>query len=147
MTPRSIDSPLESLLDRFDRLDADGCAELFATHGRLRFVDGRVEQGRPAVRESLRSYFDDLRSTEHVVREQWNVDHVWIGEVEASYVLADHALHGPVSKVFIARMAVDGIKDLRVYAAGEPSFHEATVRHEHERHRGIVIGGRRLPPL
>jgi hypothetical protein len=140
-------TPLESFLDLFDRLDADGCAELFARHGRLRFVDGRVEQGRPAVRESLRNYFADLRSTEHFVREQWNFDRVCIGEVEASYVLADHSLHGPVSKVFVIRMAVDGIEDLRVYAAGEPSFHEATVRHEHERHRGMVVGGRRVPPL
>lgn len=140
-------SPLERFLERFDRLDADGSAALFTEHGRLRFVDGRVERGQEAVRECLAACFGDLRSTEHVVREQWSSGPVWIGEVVASYVLADQSLLGPVSKVFILRMAHDGIEDLRIFAAGEPSFHEATVRHERERHRGIHVGGRRLPLL
>jgi hypothetical protein len=154
-TPRSearkatkrASSPLVRFLASFDRLDADGCAALFAEHGRLRFADGRVERGQAAVRECLEAYFGDLRSTEHVLREQWGSDPVWIGEVVATYVLADHSLLAPVSKVFIVRTAGDGIEDLRVFAAGEPSFHEATVRHERERHRGIHVGGRRLPPL
>ena len=143
----SASSPLERFLGLFDRLDADGCAALFAEHGRLRFVDGRVERGQEAVRACLEGYFSDLRSTEHVLREQWSSEPVWIGEVLARYVLADHSLLGPVSKVFILRMARDGIEDLRIFAAGEPSFHEATVRHERERHRGIHVGGRRLPVL
>ena len=143
----NVSSPLEHFLERFDRLDADGCAALFAEHGQLRFVDGRVEQGQAAVRECLKTYFGDLRTTEHVVRERWGSDPVWIGEVVASYVLADQSLLGPVSKVFILRMSRDGIEDLRVFAAGEPSFHEAALRHEREHHRGLHVGGRRLPPL
>jgi hypothetical protein len=131
----------------FDRLDADACAALFAPDGRLRFVDSRVELGPAAVRECLRTYFADLRSTEHLVREQWHVARVWIGEVEARYVLADHSILGPVSKVFLIRMGNDAIKDLRVFAAGEPSFHEAAIRHERERIRGILVGGRWMPPL
>ena len=140
-------SPLEQFLRAFDRLDADACAASFAADGRLRYVDGRVEEGAQAVRECLRSYFADLRSTEHVVHEHWHCGGVWIGEVEASYVLADHSILGPVSKVFVIRMSQEGIADLRVYAAGEPGFHEASLRHERERHRGILVGGRRLPPL
>jgi hypothetical protein len=127
-------SPLERFLGEFDRLDADACAALFA-------------QDRAAVRECLNDYFADLRSTEHVVREQWHCDRVWIGEVEASYVLSDHSLLGPVSKVFVMRMGADAIEDLRVYAAGEPSFHAAALRHERERSRGVVVGGRWMPPL
>jgi hypothetical protein len=143
----SADSPLEQFLRAFDRLDADACAALFAADGRLRYVDGRVEEGAEAVRECLGRYFAELHSTEHVVRERWHCDGVWIGEVEAGYVLADQSLLGPVSKVFVIRMAREGIADLRVYAAGEPGFHEASVRHERERRRGILVGGWRLPPL
>jgi hypothetical protein len=142
-----MDSPLALLLRAFDRLDADACAALFADDGCLRYVDGRVQQGARAVRDCLRSYFADLRSTEHVVREQWECDGVWIGEVQASYVLADQSILGPVSKLFLMRMAQDGIDELRVYAAGEPGFHEASIRHERDRHLGILVGGRRLPPL
>jgi hypothetical protein len=132
-------SPLEEFLRAFDRLDADACAALFAADGRLRYVDGRVEEGAHAVA--------DLHSTEHVLREQWHLEGVWIAEVEARYVLADHSILGPVSKVFVIRMSQEGIADLRVYAAGEPGFHETSLRHERERHRGILVGGRRLPPL
>jgi hypothetical protein len=76
----------------------------------------------------------------------WHEDRVWVGEVEASYVLADHSILGPVSKVFIVRMAPEGIEELRVYAAVEPSFHEARIRHERERN-GMMVGGRWVPPL
>jgi hypothetical protein len=156
MTSRALDvpqttanttSPLQRFLRMFDRLDADACAESFAADGRLRFVDGRVAQGRSAVRECLRSYFADLRSTEHTVIEPWHVDRVCICEVEARYVLADTARLGPVSKVFVARTRDGAIEDLRVYAAGEPSFHEEVIRHEHERLRGDLVRGRWIPPL
>jgi ketosteroid isomerase-like protein len=140
-------SPLERFLRVFDRLDPDACAELFAADGRLRFADGRVEQGRAPVRECLRSYFADLRSTEHRVIEPWHLDRVCICEVEARYVLADASRLGPVSKVFVARTRDGAIEDLRVYAAGEPSFHEALMRHENERLRGDLVRGRWIPPL
>jgi hypothetical protein len=143
----SMPSPLARFLGAFDRLDADACSALFAVDGRLRYIDGHVEHGRTAVRERLRTYFADLRSTEHIVREHWHCDRVWIAEVEASYVLADHSILGPVSKVFIMRMAGGSIQDLRVYAAGEPSFHEAAIRHESERSRGFLLGGRWTLPL
>ena len=141
------DTPLELFLQAFDRLDADACAALFADHGRLRYVDGRVDEGAEAVHDRLREYFADLSSTTHAVRESWHEDRVWVGEVEASYVLADHSILGPVSKVFIVRMASDGIEELRVYAAVEPSFHEARIRHERERNSGMMVGGRWVPPL
>lgn len=140
-------SPLERFLRAFDQLDADACAALFAVDGRLRYIDGHVEHGRTDVRECLRKYFADLRSTEHIVHEQWHRDRVWIGEVEARYVLADQSILGPVSKVFVMRMAGDAIQDLRVYAAGEPSFHETAIRHESERRRGFLVGGRWTLPL
>jgi hypothetical protein len=143
----STPSPLRRFLGTFDRLDADACAAQFTHDGLLRYLDGHVEQGRTAVRECLRNYFADLRSTEHIVREHWHLDRVWIGEVEARYVLVDHSILGPISKVFVMRMAGDAIQDLRVYAAGEPSFHEAAIRHESERSRGFLIGGRWTPPL
>lgn len=143
----STPSPLDRFLRTFDRLDADACAALFAHDGRLRFVDGHVEQGPAAVRECLRDYFADLRSTAHVVRERWNRDRVWISEVEARYVLADHSILGPVSKVFVMRMGDVAIEDLRVYAAGEPSFHRVTRCHEREAGRGFLVGGRWTPPL
>lgn len=143
MTP----TPLERFLSAFDRLDADGCAALFAADGQLRYVDGRIARGRAAILERLREYFSDLRSTEHMVHADWHCDGVWISEVEASYVLADHSILGPVSKVFVMRMAGDAVQDLRVYAAREPSFHEAAIRHESERSRGFRVGGRWTLPL
>jgi len=142
-----MDSPLELFLRAFDRLDADGCAALFADHGRLRYVDGRVDEGAEAVRERLREYFADLSSTTHTVRESWHEDPVWIGEVETRYVLADHSILGPVSKAFIRRVAPGGIGELRVYAAVEPAFHETRIRHESEREQGMMVGGRWVPPL
>lgn len=147
LTTASATSPLQRFLRMFDRLDADACAGVFAADGRLRFVDGRVAQGKAAVREFLSSYFADLRSTEHMLGEQWHFDRVWIGEVEASYVLADNSRLGPVSKVFVARTRDEDIEDLRVYAAGEPSFHVALIRHERERVRGNLVRGRWIPPL
>jgi hypothetical protein len=140
-------SPLQRFLRTFDRLDADACAALFAGDGRLRFVDGRVARGRSAVRECLSGYFADLRSTEHTVVAHWHLDRVCIGEVVATYVLADNARLGPVSKVFVARTRDDAIEDLRVYAEGEPSFHDAVIRHERERLRGDLVRGRWIPPL
>ncbi len=142
-----MDSPLELFLLAFDRLDADACAAMFAEDGRLRYVDGRVDEGAAAVRGRLLEYFSDLSSTAHTLREHWHEDGVWIGEIEVSYVLADHSILGPVSKVFIVRMASDGIEELRVYAAVEPSFHEARIRHERERNSGMMLGGRWVPPL
>ena len=147
VSTESTPAPLRRFLGTFDQLDADACGALFAVDGRLRYIDGHVEQGRTAVRECLRNYFADLRSTEHIVREHWHCDRDWIAEVEARYVLADHSLLGPVSKVFVMRMAGDAIQDLRVYAAGEPSFHEAAVRNEVERSRGFLVGGRWTLPL
>jgi hypothetical protein len=141
------DSPLELFLQAFDRLDADACAALFANQGRLRYVDGRVDEGPEAVRDRLREYFADLSSTTHTLREHWHQDRVWVGELEASYVLADDSILGPVSKVFIVRMAHNGIEELRVYAAVEPAFHETRIRHERERDQGMMVGGRWVPPL
>lgn len=141
------DTPLELFLQAFDHLDADACAALFANHGRLRYVDGRVDEGAEAVHDRLREYFADLSSTTHTLRGHWHEDRVWVGEVEASYVLADDSVLGPVSKVFTVRMAPDGIEELRVYAAVEPSFHEARTRHERQRDRGMIVGGRWVPPL
>ena len=156
MTPSAFDalqpaagasSPLERFLRAFDRLDADACAAMFAADGRLRFADGGAEEGITAVRERLRDYFADLRATEHVLGERWHFERVWIGEVEATYTLADDSRSGPVSKVFVMRMRDGAIQDLRVYAAGEPSFHEAVIRHERDRIRGLLVGGRWMPPL
>ncbi|MDQ6608014.1 MAG: nuclear transport factor 2 family protein [Actinomycetota bacterium] len=140
-------SPLEQLLDAFDRLDADACTALFATDGRLSWVDGHVAEGHTAVRARLTEYFDDLTSMTHVVRDSWHLDQVWIAEIDASYVLEDRSLQGPVAKVMILRMRSEGIGDLRVYAAVEPSFHAAEQRHQRERDRGLVVGDWRLPPL
>lgn len=142
-----LDSPLDSFLRAFDRLDADACAALFAEQGRLRYVDGHVDEGLVAVRKRLREYFADLHSATHTLRGHWHEERVWINEVEARYVLADQSSLGPVSKVLVVRMAPAGIEDLRVYAAVEPSFHEATNRHERERDRGMKVDGRWLPPL
>ncbi len=143
-------SPLELFLRAFDALDADACAALFAEHGRLRHLDGRVEEGPAAVGERLREYFAHLRSTTHTLREHWHEDCVWIGEVQASYVLTDESRLGPVPKVFILRMAGEGIEDLRVYAARGPSTHQATeagtVPDPGPGH-GILVDGRWLPPL
>jgi ketosteroid isomerase-like protein len=140
-------SPLERFLCTFDRLDADACAAMFAPDGRLVFLDGRAERGTMAVRDCLDGYFADLRSTEHVIRGLWQIGDVWIAEVEAAYVLADHSRLGPVSKVFVMRMRDSDIADLRVYAAGVPSFHEAALRRERERARGDLVRGRWIPPL
>jgi hypothetical protein len=156
MTSRAVDaprstagptSPLQRFLRMFDQVDADACAELFADDARLCFVDGRVAHGRAAVRECLSSYFADLRSTQHTVCAHWQFDRVFISEVEARYVLADNSRLGPVSKVFVARTRDDAIEDLRVYAAGEPSFAGAVIRHERERLRGDLVRGRWIPPL
>jgi hypothetical protein len=140
-------SPLEQLLDAFDRLDADACTALFAPDGRISWVDGQVAEGHAAVQARLTEYFNDLTSMTHVIRDSWHQDHVWIAEIDASYVLEDQSLQGPVAKAMILRMRPEGIGDLRVYAAVEPSFHEAERRHERERHRGLVVGDWRLPPL
>jgi hypothetical protein len=48
------DTPLDLFLQAFDRLDPDACAATFADHGRLRYVDGRVDEGAEAVRDRLR---------------------------------------------------------------------------------------------
>ncbi|MHB8656540.1 MAG: hypothetical protein ACYC91_01085 [Solirubrobacteraceae bacterium] len=117
-----MDSSLELFLRRSivsTRTSARRCSPTTAG-----YVTSTAElgEGAAAVRERLREYFGDLRSTTHTVRERWREDGVWIGEVEAGYVLADHSILGPVSKVFIVHMASDGIEELRVYAAVEPRF-------------------------
>jgi len=146
-TTASATSPLRRFLRMFDRLAPDACADLFAADGRLRFGDDRGAEGRAEVREQLSSYFSDLRWTEHQVGEHWCCDRMCVCEVEARYVLCDGSLLGPISKVFVARTRDGAIQDLRVYSAGEPSFHEALIRHERERRRGDRVRGRWIPPL
>lgn len=146
-SPPRAESPLADLLSAFDRLDAEACTALFAPHGRLGWVDGHVADGHAAVRACLTEYFADLSSTQHVLRDAWHQDQVWIGQIDASYVLKDRSHQGPVSKVMILRIGPDGIEDARVYAAVEPSFHEAADRRGRERDRGLLVGEWRLPPL
>lgn len=146
-TTASATSPLRRFLCMFDRLAANACADLFAADGRLRFGDDRGAQGKPEVRERLSSYFADLRWTEHLVGAHWHFDRAYICEVEARYVLCDGSLLGPVSKVFVARTRDGAIEELRVYSAGEPTFHEDAIRHERERRRGDLVRGRWIPPL
>ncbi len=141
-----MDSPIDTFLRAFDRLDPDACAALLTDHGRFRYVDGHVDEGPAAVRDQLREDFADLDSTVHTLHGQWHDDGVWIAEVEASYVLADHSELGPLSLALIVRASPAGIEDIRVYTAVEPWFRETMVQHR-EYDQGTMVGGHWLPPL
>jgi hypothetical protein len=142
-----VASPLVEFFACFDRLDTDACAAMFAEHGRLWSANGNVAEGRVAVRECLREAHAELTSATHVLREQWHQGHTWIGQLDARYVLVDQSIARPVSQVAIMRMAPDGVEDLRAYAAIESSLHEARVRRERDRDRGLLVAGHWLPPL
>ncbi len=104
-------------------------------------ADGRSVAGAPAVRDVLAESLGQLRSSAHAVTNEWHQRDVWIAEVEATYELQDW-LKFAAARAFFARVSPHGIVEMRVYGAHERPLSEHAAGHE-----GIVIGGRRMPPL
>jgi hypothetical protein len=136
------ESPIERFLKAIDELDVDGAMAVMAPGARLLAVDGRREDGTEAVRSVVAELLSALRSTEHRVSAQWHVDSVWIAEVEATYELRDWLKLNALPRAFVARMAPEGIADLRVYGA-----HERPLTEHRTGEEGMWVGGRWVPPL
>lgn len=136
------DSPIELLLAAIDRLDLDGVMTLMTLDCRLLTVDGRRAEGAPAVRELLGEFIAELRSTSHRITGHWHQHDVWIAEVEASYELQDWLRLERLPRAFIVRSRPEGIALVHAYGA-----HEAPLSEHDAGPRGLVIGGRWVPPL
>jgi ketosteroid isomerase-like protein len=135
-------SPIERLLDAFDRRDVDAVAALNAPDVRILLADGRRAEGGEAVRELLIEAIEPLRSCNHRITAQWHQDEVWIAEVEAGYVFHDGMRLDGLPRAFVLREGPGGIVDLRIYGA-----HEHPLVEEDTLSRGISIGSRLIPPL
>jgi hypothetical protein len=136
------DSPIEALLDAFDRLDADAVLALCAPGVRIRAADGRTADGQGAVGELVESLVADLRSTSHRILAQWHVDDVWIAEVESSYELRDWLQLKRLPRAYVVHEGPDGIREVHAYGAHERPFAEHRTGEE-----GTWLGGRWIPPL
>lgn len=112
-------SPIISVLEALDRLDADDVMKQMAPEIRFMTVDGRRAEGIGPTRELLISFLADLRSMTHKVTGHWHVDDVWIAEVDATYVLRDFLEIRDRPRALVLRAGPDGITDLRAYGAGE----------------------------
>jgi hypothetical protein len=136
------ESPIEELLGALDRLDVDAAMALVSPAGRLLVADGRRAEGAPAIRELLSAFVGPLRSMSHRITAQWQVDNVWIAEVEASYELKDWLRLNALPRAFVLRMGDGGFSDLHVYGAHEHALGDHRTGEE-----GMWVGGRWVPPL
>jgi hypothetical protein len=136
------ESPIEALLDAFDRLDADAIVAMSAPECRVRTADGRAAEGRQAVGELIASLIAELRSTSHRIVAQWHVDAVWIAEVEASYELKDWLRLNALPRAYVVREGPDGICEVHAYGA-----HERPLTDHRTGDEGMWIGERWIPPL
>ena len=136
------ESPIEALLEAFDRLNVEGVVALLAPDARLRIADGRRAEGHDAARELISSLVRQLRSTSHRVLDAWHHSDVWIAEVEADYELRDWLQLKALPRAFFAYAGSGGISELHVYGA-----HEQPVADHRTGDEGMWIGGRWIPPL
>jgi SnoaL-like protein len=134
-------SPIDQVLEALDALDLDGAVSLFTADGRLMTADGRRAEGTEAIRALLADWFAQLRSTAHTLTASWQLDGVWIAEVDAAYELTDYLKMSGVPRAFILRTGDDGITDMRVYGAHERPLSEHRTGEE-----GFFIG-RWIAPL
>jgi hypothetical protein len=136
------DSPIEALLNAFDKLDVDAVLANCAPDIRLRAADGRSAAGVEAARELITSLISDLRSTSHRIVAQWHVDDVWIAEVESSYELRDWLRLNGLPRAYVIHTGPDGIREVHAYGAHERPLGEHRTGDE-----GTWLGGRWIPPL
>jgi hypothetical protein len=136
------DSPLEALLEAFDRLDVASVEAMIAPDARLLIADGQRAEGRAEVRAVIEGLATQLRSTSHRVLAQWHQDGVWIAEVEASYELRDWLQLKALPRAFFLREGAEGISELHVYGA-----HERPITEHRTGEEGMRLGDRWIPPL
>ncbi|HEX4035466.1 MAG TPA: nuclear transport factor 2 family protein [Solirubrobacteraceae bacterium] len=136
------DSPIAQLLSAIDALDVDAAIALMAPDCTMLAADGRRALGTRDVRELLTDFVDQLRSSTHRITAQWDVDDVWIAEVESDYEFEDWGKLNDVPRAFFVRVGGDGIQDARVYGA-----HEQGLEHRDPEAGGIYVGGRWMPPM
>ncbi|HEX9481417.1 MAG TPA: nuclear transport factor 2 family protein [Solirubrobacteraceae bacterium] len=135
-------SPIEQLLEAFDKRDVDASMALIAPDCRMMVVDGRRVEGAEAVRELFTEFLGELRSTTHRIIAEWHLDDVWIAEVEATYELTDMVRLGVRPRAFVAHEGPDGLVELHAYGA-----HERPLS-AHEGGDGeLRLGGQWIPPL
>jgi hypothetical protein len=135
-------SPIDQLLAAIDQLELGSVMSLLGPEIRVLTADGRRSEGREAVHELLSGFLSQLRSTTHRITEQWQVDDVWIAEIDAAYELQDWLRLSGLPRIFVVRMGPDGIADLRAYGA-----HERPLTDHRTGEEGMWIGSRWIPPL
>lgn len=135
-------SPIEQLLAAIDTLDADAVMGLLAPQPRVLIADGRRAEGRDEVSELIAALLAELRAASHRIAAQWQVDDVWIAEVEASYELRDWLQLNALPRAFVVRTGSAGITDVRAYGAHEHQLSDHRTGEE-----GMLIGARWIPPL
>lgn len=117
---RVSDSPIRAALRAFDALDLDAAVSMFAPGATLMTAFGEEVVGGDAVREQLRTFLGELRSTRHEVTSEWNPEpEVWVAEVAATYELTDFSRRGPYRRAVVLRQGDHGIEQLRIYGAHE----------------------------
>jgi hypothetical protein len=136
------ESPIDALLDAFDKFDVDAAMALMAPGCSLLAADGRRAVGAGAVREFLTDFFSALRSMTHRITAQWQPAGVWIAEVEADYELQDFLQINALPRALVLRVGPDGITDFRVYGA-----HEHQITEHRTGEEGMWVGNRWIPPL
>jgi SnoaL-like protein len=136
------DSPIEALLDAFDKLDVDGIVAMSAPEVRVRTADGRAAEGKEAVRRLLATLVSELRSMSHRIVAEWHVDDVWIAEVEASYEMQDWLRLNGLPRAYVVHEGPDGIREVHAYGA-----HERPLTDHRTGDEGMWIGERWIPPL
>ncbi|HEY1590814.1 MAG TPA: nuclear transport factor 2 family protein [Solirubrobacteraceae bacterium] len=136
------DSPIDTLLNAFDRLDVDSVLASCAPDIRVRTADGRSAEGKDAVRELIASLVSELRSTSHRILAEWHVDDVWVAEVESSYELRDWLQLNGLPRAYVVHEGPDGIREVHAYGA-----HERPLTEHRTGEEGTWLGGRWIPPL
>jgi len=109
---------------------------------RMLAATGRSYEGAGAVSNMIVELFEVVRSTSHRILTQWQLDDVWIAELEANYELTNDARIGGLPRAMFWRSQPNGSAVLHIYGA-----HERDIRAFGRPAGALLLDGDWIPPL
>ena len=104
-----------------DRMDAKGFASHLSDDCVLRFGNADEVVGREAIEAAIAGFFGTIKSLDHRILDQWDVDDATIIQFEVTYTRLD-SRDVTVPAVTIYRRGDELIDDYRIYVDLTPVY-------------------------